>query len=201
MRTTILRATGCALIASVVACGGSDGSGAPGPSDDSGMSSGSGGSNGSSGSNGSGGSSGSSGSSGSGGSSGSASSSGVSCFRAVRCRATCGGPILQQGCGPCPTGTIDDLYCTADSGTGDTGAGDTGADASSSDTYPKCVYPDGSTRAQCASAALSCVWNGSCDPGPGGPPPNCGYVCVDCTMPTFQTQTACGALDAGSSRD
>lgn len=39
------------------------------------------------------------------------------CFRAVQCVAKCGGPVLQSGCCPCPSGTFDSIACPIDAGT------------------------------------------------------------------------------------
>jgi len=67
-----------------------------------------------------------------------------------------------------------------------------------SNPISRCIYADGSAVGQCATTGQSCVWNGSCDPGPNGPPPNCGFVCVNCkSPPTFQTQTSCAQVDGG----
>lgn len=36
----------------------------------------------------------------------------IQCLRAVRCAASCGGEVVQEGCCPCPEGTIDvDIEC------------------------------------------------------------------------------------------
>jgi hypothetical protein len=76
-------------------------------------------------------------------------------------------------------------------------------DASSSDAgdagefLASCTFPDGSSHGECAHGR-SCVWNGSCDPGPDGSPPNCGMVCANCSQPpTMETRISCAALDAG----
>ena len=45
------------------------------------------------------------------------------CIRAVTCRqGGCGGPVVQSGCCPCPSGSIDDIACNDAGPTPDTPA-------------------------------------------------------------------------------
>jgi hypothetical protein len=50
------------------------------------------------------------------------------CARAIDCVEYCGGPVLQSGCCPCPSGTFDDWQCRdAGSDAGSGGGGNGGA--------------------------------------------------------------------------
>lgn len=33
------------------------------------------------------------------------------CFRPITCVKECGGEVLQSGCCPCPSGTMDEMNC------------------------------------------------------------------------------------------
>jgi hypothetical protein len=77
---------------------------------------------------------------------GGAADCGVSeCVRAVECVSACGGPVVQSGCCPCPTGTFDDLLCLGDAAAADGGGP---ADAPRGDAAP----PDGAVDAAGADA-------------------------------------------------
>jgi len=41
----------------------------------------------------------------------------IQCIRAVNCVKTCGGPVVQSGCCPCPPPSFDDIVCRTDAGT------------------------------------------------------------------------------------
>jgi hypothetical protein len=94
-------------------------------------------------------------------------------------------------------GGVDRDGAVTDSASGASESGD-GNDG----LLPRCIYVDGSSRAQC-TGGLICVLNGSCDPPA---PPNCGQVCVDCANPppglsgpngpcAQQCAPACGATE------
>lgn len=87
---------------------------------------------------------------------------GRECFAAVRCVATCGGPVVSTGCGPCGAGTFDDVRCL-DAGPGDGGAVDGGAlDARSDGASPDAGALDGGGGATDGSAATSCAVTSDC---------------------------------------
>jgi hypothetical protein len=44
------------------------------------------------------------------------------CFRAFTCAASCGAPVFNNGCCPCPAGTVDTISCGNGQG-GDAGGG------------------------------------------------------------------------------
>lgn len=91
----------------------------------------------------------------------------VECFRAIRCVESCGGPVLQSGCSPCPAGTFDDLVCRGDAGP-DSG----GRDAAAADA-PAASLPFHLIRHDCGPAdgpALHVGLYTSVDPACGGDP-------------------------------
>ena len=57
---------------------------------------------------------------------------GHECVREVQCVTACGQPSQTAGCGPCPSGTFDDINCpgaTNDGGTADAGSLDAASPA------------------------------------------------------------------------
>ncbi len=86
----------------------------------------------------------------------------VECFRNVRCVAACGGPVVQDGCSPCPGGTFDDLMCRPDSGADAAPAADAGDSVPFHLIRHDCGPTDG--------PALRVGLYGSVDPACGGDP-------------------------------
>ncbi len=79
----------------------------------------------------------------------------IECFRAIECVASCGGPVHQAGCCPCPEGTFDSIECNEDS------SGDATGCAANSDCGrgEYCSKPAGECSAdgQCVATPDACL--------------------------------------------
>jgi hypothetical protein len=109
------------------------------------------------------------------------------CFRAYTCAASCSAPAFDNGCCPCPAGTIDTIGC--DSGQGGCGKGAPGC----GEEGAACCDPapcDGPNFCHGALRCCGATCAASCDDAGGG------YCTVPCTgaKPSDSVVQACNAI-------
>ncbi len=76
------------------------------------------------------------------------------CFRAVECVESCGGPVVQSGCCPCPEGSFDSIDCPGTTGSGGGGGG--------------CDIPECFAAVECVLECGGPIVSSSCCPCPTG---------------------------------